>query len=51
VPGNHLLVEVVHHDLGFLPDGVVVALDIPPQLLLGPLTSNSGSSSTVFISR
>ena len=31
---QHLLVEVVHHDLGLEPDRVVVALDIPAQLLL-----------------
>jgi Fic family protein len=28
---------VVDHDLGLEPDGVVVALDVPPELLLGPL--------------
>jgi hypothetical protein len=31
---QHLLVEVVHHDLGLEPDGVVVALDVMAQLLL-----------------
>ena len=32
--GQHLLVEVVHHDLGLEPDRVVVALDVAAQLLL-----------------
>ena len=32
---RHLLVKVVHHDLGLEPDGVVVALNVAPQLLLG----------------
>ena len=35
--GDHLLVEMIHHDLGFKPDGVVVAFHIPPQLFLGLL--------------
>ena len=34
VLGQHLLVEVVHHDLGLEADRVVVALDVPAQLLL-----------------
>ena len=34
---QHLLVEVVDHDLGLEADGVVVALDVAAQLLLGPL--------------
>ena len=34
---RHLLVEVIHHDLGLQPDGVVVVLHIPPQLLTRPL--------------
>ncbi len=34
---QHLLVEVVDHDLGLEPDGVVVALDVAAQLLLGLL--------------
>ena len=34
VLGQHLLVEVVHHDLGLEADRVVVALDVAPQLLL-----------------
>ncbi len=35
LPGRqHLLVEVVHHDLGLEPDRVVVALDVAAQLLL-----------------
>ena len=38
LPGrHHLLVEVVHHDLGLEPDRVVVALHIAAQLLLRPL--------------
>ena len=37
VQGEHLLVEVVDHDLGLQPDRVVVALDIAAQLLLRPL--------------
>ena len=37
VQREHLLVEVVDHDLGLEPDGVVVALDVAAQLLLGPL--------------
>ena len=32
---EHLVVEVVHHDLGLEADGVVVPLDKAPQLLLG----------------
>ncbi len=32
--GEHLLVEVVDHDLGLQPDGVVVALHVAPELLL-----------------
>ena len=31
---KHLLVEVIHHDLGLEPDRVVVALDVAAQLLL-----------------
>ena len=34
---GHLLVEVVHHDLGLEADGLVVVLDVAPQLLPGPL--------------
>ena len=34
---RHLLVEVVHHDLGLQPDGVVVVLHVAPQLLARPL--------------
>ncbi len=34
VERHHLLVEMVHHDSRLQPDGVVVALDILPQLLL-----------------
>ena len=34
---EHLLVEVVDHDLGLEPDRVVVALDVAAQLLLRPL--------------
>ena len=37
VQREHLLVEVVHHDLGLEPDRVVVALDVAAQLLLRPL--------------
>ena len=36
VLGQHLLVEVVDHDLGLQADRVIVALDEAPQLLLGP---------------
>ena len=34
---QHLLVEVIDHDLGLEPDRVVVALDVAAQLLLRPL--------------
>ena len=34
---EHLLVEVVDHDLGLEPDRMVVALDVAAQLLLGAL--------------
>ena len=34
---QHLLVEVVDHDLGLEPDRVVVALDVAAQLLLRAL--------------
>jgi hypothetical protein len=34
LPAGHLLVEVVHHDLGLEPDRVLVALDVATQLLL-----------------
>ena len=37
VQRQHLLVEVVDHDLGLEPDRVVVALDVAAQLLLRPL--------------
>jgi hypothetical protein len=37
VLGDHLLVEVVDHDLGLEPDRVLVALDEAAQLLLGLL--------------
>ena len=37
VQGEHLLVEVIHHDLGLEADRVVVALDVAAQLLLRPL--------------
>ena len=50
VQREHLLVEVVDHDLGLQPDRVVVALDVAPQLLLARLVSNSGSASTVLTS-
>ena len=33
--GQHLLVEVVDHDLGLEADRVVVPLDIAPELLAG----------------
>ncbi len=33
---DHLLVEVVDHDLGLEPDGMVVALDVAAQLLAAP---------------
>ena len=33
VQRQHLLVEMVDHDLGLQPDGVVVALDVAAQLL------------------
>ena len=36
LPG-HLLVEVIHHDLGLQSDGVVVVLHVAPQLLARPL--------------
>ena len=35
--GNHLLVEVVYHDLGFQPNCVIVALHVLAQFLLRPL--------------
>ena len=34
---QHLLVEVIDHDLGLEPDRVVVRLDVAAQLLLGLL--------------
>ena len=34
---DDLLVEVVDHDLGLQPDGVLVALDVVAQLLAGAL--------------
>ena len=34
---DHLLMEMIDHDLGFEPDRMVVALDIMAQLLLRPL--------------
>ena len=37
VQREHLLVEVIDHDLGLEPDRVVVALDVAAQLLLRPL--------------
>ena len=37
VQAEHLLVEVVDHDLGLEPDRVVVALDVAAQLLLRAL--------------
>src|SRR5205814_1079925 len=33
----HLLKEVIDHDFGLEPDRVLMALDIPPELLLRPL--------------
>ena len=36
--GDDLLMEVVNHDLALQPDRMVVALHIPPQLLLGLLS-------------
>jgi hypothetical protein len=47
---DHLLLEMVDHDLGLQPDRVLVALDVPPQLLLGPFVSNSGSLSMALTS-
>ena len=35
VERHHLVVEVVHHDLGLELDGLLVALDVTAQLLLG----------------
>ena len=35
VERQHLVVEVVHHDLGLELDGLLVALDVAAQLLLG----------------
>ena len=37
VERQHLFVEVVHHDLGLEPDGIIVALDVAAQLLPGAL--------------
>ena len=37
VKAQHLLMEVIHHDLGLQLDSVVVALDVAAQLLLRPL--------------
>jgi hypothetical protein len=34
---DHLIVEMVDHDLRLLSDGMVVGFDIAPQLLLRPL--------------
>src|SRR5207245_1399601 len=39
---NHLLMEVVDHDLGLEPDGMLVALHIPPKLLPRPLDVELG---------
>ena len=50
VQRQHLLVEVVDHDLGLEPDGVVVALDVAAQLLLRALGVELGSSSTFLTS-
>ena len=36
VEGEDLVGEVIDHDLGLKPDGVVVALDVSPELLLRP---------------
>src|SRR4030095_1073503 len=33
---DHLFVEVIDHDLGFEPNGVLVALHVPPELLPSP---------------
>jgi hypothetical protein len=33
----YLLMEMIHHNFGFEPDRVVMALDKVPKLLLGPL--------------
>ena len=42
--GEHLLVEVVHHDLGLEPDRVVVAFDVMTRsFFCAFLVSNSGS--------
>ena len=48
---GHLFVEVIHHKLGLEADGVVVVLHVAAQLLPARLVSNSGSPSTVLISR
>ena len=42
VEREHLLVEVVDHDLGLDADRVVVALDVVPQLLAGALDVELG---------
>jgi hypothetical protein len=50
VQRQHLLVEVIDHDLGLEPHRVVVGLHVAAQLLLCALGSNSGSDSTFFTS-
>ena len=37
VERQHLFLEVVHHDLGLEPDGIIVALHVAAQLLPGAL--------------
>lgn len=37
VAGHHLLVEMIHHDLGLQANGVIMALHITAQLLLSAL--------------
>ena len=41
-PRNHLLVEVIDHDFGLLPDRVVVAFDIAANLFARPVAVEFG---------
>ena len=50
VLGDHLLEEMIHHDLGLEADSVLVAFDVATQFLPGRLTSNSGSPSIFLTS-
>ena len=40
--GQHLRMEVIHHDLRLEADRVVISLDVAPQLLAGPFRVELG---------